>query len=136
MVCSNLEEMCFQLLVYNFFQNFSQHTRERNSTVAVRSRVLSVFPGFRIGLIFPVLNSAGRTPVANYSLKIIDSWVDICCFTVFSSNGEIISGPGDFRGFNCERRPSISVGVTGTNVWSELILLGPIGQSNVLSRLL
>ena len=84
---------------------------------------MSLFPGFRIGLIFPVLNSAGRTPVASDSLKIIDCGVDICCFTIFSSNGDIISGPGDFLGFNCERRPSISVGVTGTNVWRELILL-------------
>ena len=59
---------------------------------------------------FSVLNSVGRTLVASDSLKITDSWVDICCRTIFNSNGDIISGPANFLGFSCERRISISWG--------------------------
>ena len=61
------------------------------------------------------------------ALPIIDSWPGLVFVVVpFSAHTcDIISGLGDFLGLNCERRTSIPVGVSGTNVWSEFILLGP-----------
>ena len=56
---------------------------------------LSLLPGFKIGLMIPDLNSVGKVPVANDSLKRIASCVDMWRCATVSSKGDIKSGPED-----------------------------------------
>ena len=74
---------------------------------------LSLLPGFKIGLMIPDLNSVGKVPVANDSLKRVASCVDMWRHATVSSKGDIKSGPDDFMGSNCDSRHSTSEGVTG-----------------------